>query len=217
MNEANLVFNLFCRIFKGFQDFINAGANFPSVYFVEQCQAVLNSELKKKTNTLGSYYDPKQKIEYFFRLFKDHIVMRDNTINIRLAGDGTQIGKNYSVLNFSFGFLDDITNEARMNPNTVTGNLCLGLFKIITEDYDSIKTALKEILESLATFDSMNIDGVDYKIEFWLGGDLKFLALVLGKCSSQFSFAILIFLKKFLFIFRNKCSICRSSLHLVFI
>jgi len=44
-----------------------------------------------------------------------------------------------------------------------------------------LKTALKELLDELKTLKTIEVDGTEYTIEFWLGGDLKFLALVLGK------------------------------------
>ena len=79
---------------------------------------------------LGEYVDLKQKIDYYLKIFKDIIKIENNTINIRLAGDSTNIGKNLSVLNFSFGFLDEIsrTKSDETNPNTVTGNFSLGVF-----------------------------------------------------------------------------------------
>lgn len=68
--------------------------------------------------------------------------MRDDTINIRLAGDGTEIGDNITVLNMSFGFLDPV--KLNTNPNAVTGNFFLGVFNLKSECYNELKTALKE-------------------------------------------------------------------------
>jgi len=54
---------------------------------------------------------PKDKIVYYVNQFKNQITIQNNTLHIRLAGDSTNIGKNISVLNFSFGFLDKIKFE----------------------------------------------------------------------------------------------------------
>jgi len=103
----------------------------------------------------GTYVDPKDKIVYYFNLFKNQITIQNNTIHIRLAGDSTNIGKNISVLNFSFGFLDKIkfeNNEQQSlttNPNAVTGNFSLGVFLIKSESYDEIKESLAEILDHM--------------------------------------------------------------------
>ena len=54
-------------------------------------------------------------------------------------------------------------------------------FWIKTEDYDDIKIALKEILDELKDMTTINVDGIENSLEFYLGGDLKFIAIVLGK------------------------------------
>jgi len=69
-----------------------------------------------------------------FSRFTFHKV-QNNIINIRLAGDSTNIGNNLTVLNFSFGFLNDIEHSVAKNPNSVTGNFALGVFKIKSECY----------------------------------------------------------------------------------
>ncbi len=114
-------------------------------------------------------------------IFKEQIVINNNTINIRLAGDGTSIGSNMTVLNFSFGFLDVIDNKVQTNPNSVTGNFTIGLFRVKSECYNELKVSLKELVESLSELKTISIDGLLYNIDYWLSGDLKFLALVLGR------------------------------------
>ncbi len=130
---------------------------------------------------MGSYVSPEEKIGYYLKYFIDDMIIRDSQINIRLAGDGTEVGSNLSVLNFTFGFLDKMKSTSKLNPNTVTGNFSLGTFLIKKEDYDELKIALQEIIEEMKLLKTIEINGKKYAIEFWLGGDLKFLALVLGK------------------------------------
>ncbi len=101
-------------------------------------------------------------------------------MNIRLAGDSTNIGNNISVLNFSFGILDKIRSEHTTNPNTVTGNFSLGVFQVNSECYEEIRTSLAELLVSLSKLTTTTIHGRIYNVELWLAGDLKFLALFLG-------------------------------------
>ncbi len=129
---------------------------------------------------LGEYCNPKEKIDYYLKIFKDTIKIENNTINIRLAGDSTNNGKNLSVLNFSFGFLNEIDHPEETNPNAVTGNFALGVFKIKSECYEQLHIALKEIIEKLSSLKATRLNGIDHNIIFWLGGDLKFLALALG-------------------------------------
>jgi hypothetical protein len=163
-----------------FQSFMNAGAKeCPSLRYCKNWKKIL--KFKIETNTMGSYVSPKEKIEYYIRYFRESLRFRNNHVNIRLAGDGTEVGSNFSVLNFTFGFIDQIKTAPQLNPNSVTGNFALGTFYIKKEDHNELKTALKELLDELKTLKTIEVDGTEYTIEFWLGGDLKFLALVLGK------------------------------------
>ena len=53
----------------------------------------------------------------------------------------------------------------------------------IKESYEEIQLALNEILcnlEAISTLKEITVEGKTYPIKFYLGGDLKFLALVLG-------------------------------------
>ncbi len=166
-----------------YQDLINSGADFPSLRFVKEFRGFLDSEFEYKENSMGRYVDPKKKIEYYFNLFKDSINVQQGKIHIRLAGDGTIIAKNYSMLNFSFGFLNEIDNEVQTNPNSVTGNFTLGAFVLKQENYEELNIALAELIQLLAALKTITVNGFNYDVEFWLGGDLKFLSIVLGRLS----------------------------------
>jgi hypothetical protein len=56
----------------------------------------------------------------------------------------------------------------------------LGVFKIKSECYESLQIALRELIEELSLIEAIQVDDIEYHIIFWLGGDLKFLALALG-------------------------------------
>ena len=133
---------------KTYQDFINAGSQFGSLRFARKCRSILNSQFKYKRNNFGVFNDPEEKIKYYLRLQKDNLNIVENTIHIRLAGDGTHIEKNFSVLNFSFSFLNKHSNE-EMSVSSVTGIFLLGVFKIKSECYTSLKKALKELVAHL--------------------------------------------------------------------
>ncbi len=128
---------LCCVSDNSFQSFMNAGAKeCPSLRYCRSWRKILNSEFKIETNTMGSYVSPEKKIGYYIRYFKESLRFRNNHINIRLAGDETEVGSNLSVLNFTFGFIDQIKTTPQLNPNSVTGNFALGTFYIKKEDHN---------------------------------------------------------------------------------
>jgi len=59
-----------------------------------------------------------------------------------LPGDGTNIGNNYTVENFSFSFLN---KHGEMNARSVTGIFLLGVFKIKSECYSSLRGGIERI------------------------------------------------------------------------
>ena len=49
-----------------------------------------------------------------------------------------------------------------------------------TEDYNSFSISLSDIVKEASELQSIKINGMEHNIEYFLGGDLKFLAIVCG-------------------------------------
>jgi hypothetical protein len=54
------------------------------------------------------------------------------------------------------------------------------MFEIEYENYEQIKNSLEKILTKIKEITEINVNGKFYNIKFFLGGDLKFLSIVLG-------------------------------------
>ena len=102
---------------------------------------------------------------------------------MKLTGDGTNVGKRLHVVNFGFTILDegDIACSA-------AGNHCLAIFKE-PESYQSLKNALKDIISDVESMSSIDVNGTTFHIEYYLGGDWKFLALATGIDSASSKYA----------------------------
>ena len=48
------------------------------------------------------------------------------------------------------------------------------------ESYDPLKLALEEIIKEVEHLDAIDVNGVSYTIEYFMGDDWKFLAMVTG-------------------------------------
>ena len=97
-----------------------------------------------------------------------------DVIQIKLTGDGTNIGRTFHVVNFAFILLNDLTSVS--SPH---GNHSLAILKV-QEDYDSLQKSLTDILKEARELQSIEYNGNTHRIEYFWGGDLKFLALVCG-------------------------------------
>ena len=54
------------------------------------------------------------------------------------------------------------------------------MFEIECEKYDQIKLALEEMLGLIKDIKALYINGTSYNVDFFLGGDLKFIAMIFG-------------------------------------
>ena len=100
--------------------------------------------------------------------------VKKKKVRVKLAGDGTNIGKWLHVVNFGFTILDK--GEAAYS---AAGNHCLAIFKE-PETYESLKAALRNIASDVESLLTIDVNGMTFELEYYLGRDWKFLALVTG-------------------------------------
>lgn len=97
-------------------------------------------------------------------------------VRVKLSGDSTNIGKRLQVENFTYTLLDegeDSCSYEHCHP--------LAIFRT-PEKYEYLKVALADIIAEVESLKQITVGGNTYNIEYYLGGDWKFLALVTGKC-----------------------------------
>ena len=104
--------------------------------------------------------------------------MKQRIIRIKLTGDSGNVGRNLKLLNLTISAVDFLGSQSYI------GNYTLGIFEMKEESYYELKISLKEILASLGNFNFLSLNDKNYKIKFYLGGDLKFLANVMGSNSA---------------------------------
>ena len=93
---------------------------------------------------------------------------------VKLTGDGTQIDRGLTVVNVAFTILEE-GNKAR----SASGNHSIGIFKV-SEDYHALISAMQDIITEAKSLKNVTINNTTYEIKYFLGGDMKFLALVCG-------------------------------------
>lgn len=92
-----------------------------------------------------------------------------STLRVKLTG-GTQIARGFTVVNFAFALLDD------KEVCSAKGNHTLAILKV-SESYDNLAAA---IIEEAKDLEILTVDNKVYQVQYFLGGDWKFLALVCG-------------------------------------
>ena len=96
------------------------------------------------------------------------------TLKVKLTGDGTFIGKHIHVVNIAFTLLNE--GNCAMSAN---GNHTIAVLKV-KEDYENIKSELSDIINEVENLKFIVFNGIHYYIDWYLGGDWKFLAMVCG-------------------------------------
>lgn len=97
----------------------------------------------------------------------------NNTVKIKISGDGTRAGSKLHLINFSYTIIGDT------NCTSERGNYLLAIVKC-PETGDCIRAALKELIDEFNNLDQVVVDEKIVKVEKYLGGDLKFLNQVTG-------------------------------------
>ena len=100
-------------------------------------------------------------------------------LRVKLSGDGTNIGKHLHVMNITFTLLDEGSLAY-----SAEGNHALAIIKE-QENYASLQNALEDISEEVGRLTTIEVDEVTYSIQYYLGGDWKFLAIVTGIDSAK--------------------------------
>ena len=111
-----------------------------------------------------------------------------SSVQVKFSGDGANFSRNatYELLSFSFPSLCDDALAG-------TGNHTFAAVKC-TENYDNLKQALEPVLadmNELIEAQEIEVEGKIIKLEIILGGDMKFLLVVLGMNAAHSNYACL--------------------------
>lgn len=155
----------------------------PSISKIRKKRTLIDSTTILYENSHGIYADAEIKIykmlvlyhDLFPKIF-DSLSEDENKvkcIRIKLSGDGTNVG-HLHILNFTFSLPDFKYGQA------AKGNFSLGAFEINSESYDELNSCFTELNPMLKNIKSFKIGEQTFNIKFYLAGDLKFLANMLG-------------------------------------
>ena len=79
------------------------------------------------------------------------------------------------MFNIAFTILEEGTKAC-----SAQGNHSIAIFKVSESDYDALCETMQDIITEAKELTNITINGNTYNIEYYLGGDMKFLALVCG-------------------------------------
>ena len=149
----------------------------------------LNSLLKKaKTLDTGSIIYPVQgKLEGVQQSLKKclenkiHHLQKinpafctDRVVHVKLTGDGTSVSRNIHLLVIAFVVIQD-----EVIANSPSDHCTIALINT-TENYESLSECVEDIVSEMKSLDTLKVGNYTYATRFFLGADMKFLALCIG-------------------------------------
>ena len=145
-------------------------------------------ELKKQLNTNYDIKSAPRDIKEVQQSLKSRLLPRlTNIVNntptdnlpthfrVKLTGDGTQIGIGITVVNVAFTILEEGDKAC-----SSSGNHTLAIFKLQESEHQDLYDAMQDLVIEASNLKTVTINDKQYNIEYFLGGDMKFLAIVNG-------------------------------------
>jgi len=177
--------NISDRAFNRMRIDLNLQERLPQLNKIRKLRNELKSYQAVFENEFGVYVSIKQKLEYIIKnmhINKKLENISNNTLTIKLCGDGAQISKTLNVYNFTMSIIED-----KDICKTSKGHYILGVFSIV-ENYEDISKALAPIVNEISTLDEIHINHETrefiYRVKTCISADLKAIAQLLGTASA---------------------------------
>ena len=155
----------------------------PSIFKLKQRRSEINSMFEIFENEMGVYVSVRDKLILRLENYLQNNQESDcaeKTLHIKLGADGTNIGRNLKLLNFTF----TIINEGA-KAKTANGNYTIGIFEIENENYDALVKCFKEIIKEFRQIEYLTLDDKRINLIFYFAADWKMLAQSLGLQSAN--------------------------------
>ena len=163
----------------------------PRSYLIKQKRSDLNKTYHIE-RTFGKF--PGARINFTSTL-ADHVKdlltdkpeLQQEKIQVKLSGDGARMTRSTNFMMFSFALLQKpnvMSSKSNRTMAIVNGK----------EEYETLASSLKDFFQEvnlLIERGTILIDGQEVQLEFFLGGDFKFLAMIMGLNSATANYSCL--------------------------
>ena len=192
LQQVLFLLDKFCVGDEVYHELTMITEDLPKSYLVKQLQSNLNKTYHIE-QTQGKYPGTKVNFtatlqEHIKELLNNKPEIQDGCIEIKLSGDGARMSRTTNFMMFSFALL-----QAKESIMSSKSNRTVAIING-PEKYETMKTTLKHFFKEvneLIEKGQITVDGKDVSINFFLGGDMKFLLMVMGMTSATADYACL--------------------------
>lgn len=175
---------------RAYQEMASVCKTMPKHYKLKQRVKELNALwniIPTPNGTLGVQQSLEDRliirVSKLLAISPEDALFKEKTLRVKLSGDGTRIGKRLHVTSFTFTILDEDPIA-----HTSEGNHILAIVKV-PEKHELLKLALEDICHEVERLNEIKVKSETFSIEYFLGGDLKFLAIAVGIYSACSKYA----------------------------
>ena len=98
----------------------------------------------------------------------------DQIVKVKITGDGTSISRSVHLIVITFVVIQDqVIANSPSDHNTIT-------LINTTENYENLAESVEDIVSEMKCLDTSKVGDYTYSMCFFLGADMKFLALCVG-------------------------------------
>ncbi|KAJ7383407.1 hypothetical protein OS493_028083 [Desmophyllum pertusum] len=165
---------------QGYHELTQVDKSLPRTHLLETCTKLMDSQwdIKRTPGTSqGAELPLKLLLEKEIRQHLKNSKGADEPIKVKISGDGARMSHTSNLFVCSFSLLDD--GQTCLSSS---GNHTIAVVKG-KEEHETLKSSLSNVIKdvnSLIDDGYMIIDGRKVSLEFYLGGDYKFLLIAMG-------------------------------------
>lgn len=189
LRQLVFILDKFCVSDAAYHELSMIFDDMPRKYLLVQCREDLNTIYhieRLPANKPGVMINIKDELKRLLNIQINKGFNSSNKLQIKFSGDGAKVSKISNYVIFSLAVLNGDTPNLSYNQlNTVAIVKC-------DENYDNLRDTCKPLFQQLSELDknkTINVGDQDYEIEIFVGGDMKFLQILLGLGGSTGDFA----------------------------
>lgn len=151
----------------------------PSLHYIRELRKNLNSKFKlvhtiPNSSFISAKFRIETQVKAFLKNLGEDYIHFNGPIKVKLSADGTNVGRNHKMVNFTFTILNE-TNKAK----TSSGNYTLGIANL-EETYDDMIGPFNFITSTIKELDHITWQNRDISILYFFCSDWKLSATVFG-------------------------------------
>ena len=159
---------------------VSSAIELPKLYQIVQCRNALSKPVLEEISSTPGHHHPGSQRSLAKCLQREAQTSGNSCLRVSVSVDGARISRKSNFVVMSYAMLDS------ENALAASGNKVVGIVNA-PETYNTLEESFSVLLtevNDIAKAGHVIVDDTEVKVELFLGGDMKFLLMVLGLSSA---------------------------------